>query len=696
MSAILGVLRTEARPVATGLARRLLDRMPARGCDRSAVWSMDGAALAVGRYEWELHDDWSGEVLVLDEGDFVIAADASIYYSKELRERLVQADARIGGTTASHLILAAYRAWGERCVEHLEGDYAFIVYDRGRRRVFCARDFGGKRPLYYADLGHTLVLASTMTAVVAHPDCPDDLNLIYLAETAGALWGSAHETAYRAVSLLPAGWSLSWPPGARPLARQDWYPPSIESARSPGFETAAIQLRELLCRAVDERLAKTGPTAVMMSGGWDSTAVFGAGQRVIRGGGRSQRLHPVSISYPPGDAGREDELISAIAQQWQTPVQWLDIRDIPLLDRPAERAATRDDPYAQPFELWNRALARGSRTVGARVAFEGGGGDQVFQVSPVFLADLFRRGRWITLMREWRALRLRGFVDFFRWALKPTLPPLLLNAATLVRGGKRLHGAYERWMPPWLNRQLKPTLEARQRLHLPARQGCGCSAYETYVYLALGSLPRANGILAGCALEEGVELRSPLYDRRVIEFAAPRPRWERASGGETKRLLRRSMQGLLPSSVLAPRPFRTGLTSDYFARETRRRLPELIGKVSHAWTLAQLGVIEPEALARGCDQYARSWDADVAMALLHTLQVELWLRARLRHSGPPAGRPASRRAAVTASSHRERSPTAKVAVAPPGEGPGNTYYDEGGDAGCTPNLRWSGSEPSGS
>jgi len=630
MSGILGLFNADGRPIERSLLRPLLGRMAARGRDRAEVWSMDGAALGVARYEWELQDDFSGNVMVADERDLAVAADASLYYRKELREKVGTRGVRIGGTTASHLILAAYRAWGDQCVEHLEGDYAFVLYDRLRRRVFCARDFGGRRPLYYAELDNGVILGSTMSALIVHPDCSDDLNIAYLAETAASLWPSVHETAYESVSSLPAGWSLAWSSETRVRLQQQWYAPESESAEGPPFEDAAAGLRELLCRAVAERLGRSGVTAVWLSGGWDSTAVFGAGQQVVGDRRDSQPLRAVSISYPPGDPGREDELISAVAERWQAPVHWLDIRDIPLIDNPAERAAARDEPGAHAFELWNRSLARGSRSVAARVAFDGNGGDQLFQVSPAFLTDLLRTGRWVTLLQEWRALKLHGFKDFFQWALKPALPPSLLDVATMIRGGRRLHGVYERRMPTWMDPRLVSALAERQRAHLPPRRGRSCSAYETHLYLSCAFFPRMFAAVAGFALEEGVELRSPLYDHRVIGLAARRPWWERCSTGETKRLLRRAMSGLVPERVLARRRYRTGVTSAYFARETCRNYPELFRSAEKPWASAELGIVDYGRLARASRDYIDNPDLDVGHALWCTLHVELWLRARLR------------------------------------------------------------------
>src|SRR6202166_862626 len=111
MSGIVGVFNSDPRPVGDALVRRLLDRMRSRGSDRTGVWRADGGALAVVRNDWELADGFSGDVLAVEDGDLIIAADASIYYRKDLGEKLAAKDVRVTGTTPSHLILAAYRAW---------------------------------------------------------------------------------------------------------------------------------------------------------------------------------------------------------------------------------------------------------------------------------------------------------------------------------------------------------------------------------------------------------------------------------------------------------------------------------------------------------------------------------------------------------------------------------------------------------
>jgi len=267
------------------------------------------------------------------------------------------------------------------------------------------------------------------------------------------------------------------------------------------------------------------------------------------------------------------------------------------------------------------------------VAFDGAGGDQLFQGSEIFFADLLRTGRWGELAREWRekGLRGRGGRVFFKWAVQPLLPPLALRAATALRGGRPLYSAYDRTLPPWIRPEFarRHELTARERAAAPERRGRGAAEYETHWYLTHPYFPRVMGAVAELALAEGTELRSPLYDRRVIEFAVTRPRTDRSAGRETKRLLRHAMRELLPGSLLAPRPRRTGVTSAYFARGLRLRHAEMIaGLLAAPLALEAAGIVDGAALRSTWAGYVRSGGGVLGVSLLLTLHSELWLRAR--------------------------------------------------------------------
>jgi asparagine synthase (glutamine-hydrolysing) len=171
MSAIVGIFapaRSGGAPARSD-GELELGAMKKRGADRSDLWRDEegGALLAVSRYDWELDASWPDDNLVLAEDDLVVAADAAIYYRDDLRRSLEREGVIPTGDGAGQMILAAYRAWGDDCAARLEGDFAFIVWDRRARRICAAREFGGKRTLFYASVNGTLVSASASGGVLA-------------------------------------------------------------------------------------------------------------------------------------------------------------------------------------------------------------------------------------------------------------------------------------------------------------------------------------------------------------------------------------------------------------------------------------------------------------------------------------------------------------------------------------------------
>jgi asparagine synthase (glutamine-hydrolysing) len=635
VSAIIGIVGREGGLPASAAVRRMLSRMHARGGDATQYWRDDHALLAVARHQWELGAGFSGDVLVLDDGELRVAADASLYYRGDLARRLAAAGSAARGETPSHFIAAAYRAWGERCVEHLEGDYAFVLWDAGRHTLFCARDFTGSRPLYYAEVGTDLVVASAIDGILGHLECPRDLNLTAIAESAAGLVNSpSDETCYRAISSVPAGAALVRRQTSRVVVSRFWEAPEIGHGPATEFQPAADELRHLLMQSVLERVPESDARpSIWLSGGWDSTAVFGAGQRALEESGRAQSLHPVSISYPPGDSGREDEIIASTTEFWNAPVHWIDVRGIPMLDHPEDRAAARDEPFTHPFEMWNRALVAGSRAVGSHVALNGNGGDQLFQVTPVYLADVFRTGRWLGLIRQWRASPLRGSgaVGFFRQIVQPVLPRFVRRAAVAVTGRPVWRHYLERLIPPWMEPGFvrRHGLIERTRVYPPRRRGESLAAYESRWYLANPVLPRMSALVATYGVQDGVEVRQPLLDRRIIELAAPRPRWERAHDGQTKSLLRRSVNGLLPDDVLRARAHREGSIADAFIAGGWTHLPQLRPEITRAMALADLGIVNPARLRAAWDELRRGGSPELCFQLIVTLHTELWLRTRL-------------------------------------------------------------------
>jgi asparagine synthase (glutamine-hydrolysing) len=621
-----GLLATTHR-VSPARLRTAIGCLSFLGGDAGDVWSNGQVTIALTRKRWECDTDFSGGATIFQRDHLVVAADASIYDRASLVEALSAAGVRPEGSTATHLIAAAYRAWGDRLVDHLLGDFTFVIWDAARQHLIAGRDETGLRPLFYAELGTTAAVASSARAVAELFGHASMLNVAALgAQVAGLPWSAGKETTYEGVEALLPGHLLIIG-GGRVRLERFWRPQIAPDHAPMRADDAHVQLRELISAAVTDRIG-SGRATVWMSGGYDSTAVFAAGQSALSPPERA-RLRPVSISYPPNDPGREDELIDATAKYWGAKVQWLHSADIPLFDALEQRAAESDEPPAHLYELWNRALARATRATGARIALDGCGGDQLFQVSDIVLTDLLRAGQWMEALRLGRA-RGRGWRHFVKLGMLPLVPARIIDAMEHHISSKVPRHYLERRVAPWMRSDFvkRHALRERDLTLLRSIRTQSLAHTESMLYLMLPIWSWGAAYMRGPLLQEGIENRSPLLDRRVVEFALSRPIHERASTFDTKTLLRRSMQGLLPAHILDRRKYRTGTTLGFSRLRMREAYPGLVARMfARPLRLAELGIIDPEALRVAADHVvAGDCDEFLRVNLFHAMKVEFWLR----------------------------------------------------------------------
>lgn len=633
MTAIVGVFGARERDMATP-ARSALTAMHPLGSERVELWHDAGAALGAVSNLWQVEGDGEHTARLAFDDHAVVVTDASLYYIADLKRALTQAGRLTASQSPAALALAAYRAWGPDALHHLEGDFALIVWDRRERRLLAGRDFSGTRPLFYAPFDGGLAIASRLDGLAALPGFDATLDLMSLGNDALFLRVQAPEsTVYAAAKRLPASHRLDWREGTASKVEQWWDVPIFVRGDGPDFDEAAEELRRLTVAAVSERTRHTGGSAIWLSGGYDSPTLFAASHVAAAADATLPAARAVSLTYPPDDPGCEDDFIAATTTFWNVKTTWVDATAIPAIEAPLVRARLRDEPLYHTYELWNATLARATREQGLRIALIGNGGDQFFSSSVVRLADHFRTGRLISLAREWReAGGGKDWKLFVKAVVAPNLPPSVLAVANSLRYGRTLQHRLARLIPSWANTSFEhfDALTAMNRTSLKRRPHEGHAALEQSWSLRQVTSERIHALLTTIALMDGVEVRSPLFDGRIIQFAAGRPLAESYSRRENKRLLRGAFRGLLPETVLGPRTERTGLPVRYLKRTAVAHAQWITAECCKGMILADMGVIDGRKfLDRARAIPIRGFtDIEEGASFVATAQAEFWLRAR--------------------------------------------------------------------
>jgi len=201
-----------------------------------------------------------------------IAADARIDGRKELIEKLKTKLSVKQSPSDAELILYAYEAWGEDCVKHLIGDFAFAIRDDRARRLFCARDHFGVKPFFYTRLANDLIFSNELNELRADPRVSDTLNEIAIGDY--LLFGVNQDlstTTFKDIQRLPPGHSLTVCDGSIKIHRY-WTPSLPHETRFRDPRDYVERFSELLSIAIEDRL-RSDRAAVLMSGGLDSTSV---------------------------------------------------------------------------------------------------------------------------------------------------------------------------------------------------------------------------------------------------------------------------------------------------------------------------------------------------------------------------------------------------------------------------------------
>ncbi|MBK8941500.1 MAG: asparagine synthase (glutamine-hydrolyzing) [Polyangiaceae bacterium] len=600
-------------PPAPETLTRMAAAMHHRGPDEFGIYCDDRAGLSHARLS--IIDLASGQqpLASLDD-DVLIVFNGEIFNYVELRDELSAEGRRFRTKSDTEVIIAAWERWGEGCLERLNGQWAFALWDKRRARLVLCRDRLGVRPLHVAEHGGYLYFASEVKAIFAADRAiPRELDPHGL-DQAFTLWAPvAPRTPFAAVrELVPGTFEIhelaSSPPSRRVASY--WSPTFLSAAGDTlaAAEGSVQRSAEATLAALQEatrlRMVRADvPVGSYLSGGLDSSLVAALGLRA-----KGERFKTFSLRFADAEFDEtefQDAMVKMLETEHQSVVVSRDDigRVFPEVVYHAERPLMRTAPA--PLFLLSKLV----RDVGIKVVLTGEGADEVFGGY-----DLFREGKvrrfWAKQPKSTCRPRLlerlypylaRSPVD--KRALATSFFGRGLDRATQVgfahdmrwRNGAALRRLFHKDVAAELAgsdvvRELLDDLPAEVRSWAPLGQD---QLLEMKTLLG-GYLLSSQG--DRMLMANSVEGRFPFLDKQVVELASRLPARHKLRGLDEKHVLKQAARGIVPASILARKkqPYRAPDALSFLGAGAAGYADELLSQAS----VSRAGVFDPGAVGK--------------------------------------------------------------------------------------------------
>jgi asparagine synthase (glutamine-hydrolysing) len=523
---IIGADRADLELVIPSMDRRLIHRGPDEGGCRS------GRLGGFGMRRLSIVDlAGGGQPIGNEAGDVWITFNGEIYDYRSLRNELIARGHRFRTSSDTEVVLRAYEAFGDACVERLRGMFAFAIWDETRGRVLLARDPIGKKPLYWWQDGSRIVYASELKALLADPKFERRVNREAIWHYLTFKHVPAPLTAFEGVNALPAG-SILVIEGSIVLTRSYWRP-RFTGELDVSENDAAERLLSILDDAVRLRVHSSDvPVGAFLSGGVDSSLVV-----ALAASHAPKPLRTYAMGYAQRIGHKNDlEFARSVSAEFGTEHHEVMLESSDVVEALPAIVASFDEPFGGTISPWliSKRIARD-----VKVALSGDGADELFgsyaahRMAAVIaglrkggtdygsfaaksaLADQSAReedGLWRT--------RFAAFTDAEKQHLMRDPDPSWIPSSQLVNKSFAVASK---------NDLVNATLQVECELFLP-------DGVLTYV--------------DRLSMAHSLEVRVPFLDREVVEFAGQLPGRLKVRTDETKAVLKRAASRLLPAEII--------------------------------------------------------------------------------------------------------------------------------------------------
>jgi len=622
MCGICGKLQFD--PEAT-VEPELLDRMMAvishRGPDSHGTYLAGPVGLGHRRLSIVDLSDSGSQPMCNEDGTVWIVFNGEIYNYQELRKQLIQRGHVFRSTTDTEVIIHLYEERGTNCLQQLRGMFAFAIWDKPRQRLFLARDRVGIKPLYYCQQPGAFWFASELKSILVDPAVPRAIDLSAIRRFLSFYYPAGQDTLFGLVKKLLPGHYISIERDKVSIVRY-WDLHFTKDRWTKSFEEAVEELQTLLGSTVRDHMIADVPVGILLSGGTDSSAVLSFAVQ-----GTKKKIKTFTVGFEGGQVVDERPYARQAARQFGTEHYEISISAEDFWKFLPSYVWHMEEPVCEPPAVALYYISKLAREH-VKVLLSGEGGDEAFAGYPNYP----------------NMLRL-GLVGA---AVGPLARPLgamgaiagkLLAEPRLQRYGAALGNSFSdhyfsRTSGPtfYFNRQAQTLFTAE---FLEDSASADSAAFVAEMAAKVKDEPLLNRMLYldtktwlpddllikadKMTMANSLELRVPLLDHQVLEFAASLPPNFKVQGSRTKRILKAAFAKVLPEEIL--RRKKAGFPVPY-ASWLRNEFSKGIEDILLSGLATSRGYFKRSEVTRLL--HANSRDGNYSKEVFSLLVLELW------------------------------------------------------------------------
>jgi asparagine synthase (glutamine-hydrolysing) len=533
------------------LLRRMAHRIAHRGPDDEGVYTSAGVGLFHKRLS--IIDLTSGHQ-PMTFGDVTVVFNGEIYNYIELREELQRLGHSFQTTSDTEVLLRCYLHYGDRCVERLNGMFAFVLHDARRKRVLTARDHFGIKPLYYHVSERAIVYASEVKALLVHPEVRASVDPVAMQDYVALQFVLGERTLFKGICKLPPASFQVVNLEANTIRVERYWKPEFPEQRLTDENACVEELRSLLESSVRWQLRSDVPVGAYLSGGLDSSTVASLAAHEVR-----RPLETFTGAFREGADFDETRHAHQVAQACGAVEHVIYPTDDDFIELLPKLAYQMDEPAAGPGLFPQYMVSRLAQTR-VKVCLGGQGGDEIFGGYSRYLVGYLEQalkasvtgmsdeaGLGIDLQSMTRNLAgLKQYVPMLSRLLREDLfGPMSRRYFRLIdRSEGQLHLFGEEFRSQYdaegvFGRYVQVFDEAGTPSH-----------WEQMTYFDMvTSLPALLQVEDRVSMAVSLESRVPLLDPRIVEFVCRVHPAVKYRSGELKGLFKRAIRPWLPAPV---------------------------------------------------------------------------------------------------------------------------------------------------